>query len=470
MHHQRNLPFTILAIAVLHGCVSQHDVDPWIDRRPLGMDLPAYQAPKAPPHKDKVGPSIEEPTSVLTLRRALAAALAHNPELAAFSWEVRVRDARALQTGLLPNPEVGFEVDEVGDTGATSGFDGAEMTVLLSQLIPLGAKIEKQTRVAELDRDLAGWDYESKRIEIFTTVTAHFVDVAVAQRRLELARENVALAEQVFEAATKRMKAGAATTIDQTKAQVVVATAQIDLQRIQWELASARHGLAATWASTAPAFEHVAADLERIESIPCYDNLVTAVSQNAQLARRVVEISQRKAQIELAKAQAIPDVTAGAGVRHLNESDDTVYLMEFSLPIPLFDRNQGGILEARYAAAKAAQEHQAAEVQVRTFLVQAYQALATAYDEVRSLKNHVVPAARQAFDLTNKAYQEGKTNYLEVLDAQRTLIEIEVRYVSALGGYHAAVSEIEGLIGQTLNALTVDQTAEQDSSAKGDTQ
>ena len=141
--------------------------------------------------------------------------------------------------------------------------------------------------------------------------------------------------------------------------------------------------------------------------------------------------------------------------------------MEFSLPIPLFDRNQGGILEASYATAKAKQERRAAEVRVRTLLAQTYQTLAAVYDEVRSLKDHVVPAARQAFDATNKAYQAGKIGYLEVLDAQRTLIETKAQYVGALGGYHAAVAELEGLIGQPLNDLA-DNQSDEDSSENGD--
>ena len=438
----------------LLGCAPHPLSNGWAEPRPLGHDLPAYRAPEAPSNSDLSHPLFKEPTGVITLRTALVAAVESNPELAAFSWEVRVRDARVLQASLSANPEVGLEVEEIGGTGPTSQFNAVETTVLLSQLIPLAGKIEKRTHVAELDRNLAGWDYEAQRIKVFTNVTESFLGVAVVQRRLKLAREMATVAEQVFEVVAKRVKAGAATIIDQNKANIVVAKIRIELQRTQRELVASRHRLAATWASTEPAFESVNAELDIIQPIPKYEDVVARIFQNPQLARWVVKIAQSKAQIELAKAQSIPDVTVGAGVRRLNEPDDTVYLLEVSLPIPLFDRNQGGILEARYAAVKEEQERRAAQVQVRTILVQAYQTLALFYDEVRLLKDDVVPAARQAFDATNKAYQEGKIGFLEVLDAQRTLIETQAQYVGALGGYHVAVAQIEGLIGQRLNDFT----------------
>ena len=267
----------VVAIA-LFGC-SPHPLGyDWPKPVPLGRDVPVYTPPRELDcQADPVPRPFEEPREQLTLREAMVAALLNNPELASFSWEVRIREARALKAGLLPNPEVGLEVEEIGGTGVASGFDAAATTVLFSQLIPLAGKIEKQARVAELDRDLAGWDYEAKRIEVFTDVTTRFVAVAVAQRHLQLAHENVALAEQIFEAATKRLQAGIATTIDQTKANVVVATTRIESKHAEHELTTARHRLAATWGSTNPLFESVAAELQKIEAIPSYAQLMVNV-------------------------------------------------------------------------------------------------------------------------------------------------------------------------------------------------
>ena len=171
-------------------------------------------------------------------------------------------------------------------------------------------------------------------------------------------------------------------------------------------------------------------------------------------------MSQRRAAIDLAKSEGVPDVEIGAGWRHFNETDDTAFIAEFSIPLPIFNRNQGGVLEARYNLAKAKQERRSAEVRVKTTLAAAYQELAAAHSEATALKDEVLPAARQNFDAVEKAYRQGKVGYLEVLDSQRTLIDVQFQYLDALAAYHRGVAEIEGLIGQPLSEVTNNSTPE----------
>src|SRR5437660_1513548 len=116
----------------------------------------------------------QEPTAVLTLPQALALALLQNPELRAFAWEVRVAEARTLQAGLRPNPELGLDIENVAGTGAFQGGRSAETTLRLSQVIELGGKRARRLRVAALERDLAAWDYETKRVEVLTAVAQAF--------------------------------------------------------------------------------------------------------------------------------------------------------------------------------------------------------------------------------------------------------------------------------------------------------
>ena len=126
------------------------------------------------------------------MRQALSLALVKNPELAAFSWEVRAREARALQASLLPNPEIEVELENFGGSGDVGGFEQTESTLLLRQLIELGGKRRKRTHVAALESDLAAWDFEIKRLDVFTQVTQFFVGVVSAQERVALNTERFA--------------------------------------------------------------------------------------------------------------------------------------------------------------------------------------------------------------------------------------------------------------------------------------
>jgi cobalt-zinc-cadmium efflux system outer membrane protein len=376
-----------------------------------------------------------------------------NPQLVASGWEVRAGEARTLQAGLPPNPEVGIEVENFAGSGALRGVDSAEITIHLSQLIEVAGKRRKRTRVAALERDLVAWDYEATRVDILTQTTQAFVEVLSTQDRLRLNMELVRLAEQVLHTVAERVKAGKVSPVEETKARVALATSRIALERAQRELEAARKRLVATWGSSTPAFARVEGALEPIAAIPPAERLVERIVQSPDIARWVTEMSQRQAAVDLAAARRVPDPTIEGGFRYLNESNDNAFVMAFSIPLPIFDRNQGGFLEARYLQAKAEAERRAAEVQVRTAMAEAYAILSSAFLEATTLKNEVLPGAQRAFDAASEGYRQGKFGFLDVLDAQRTLFEARGQYIDALAAYHRAVAEVERLIGEPLGAV-----------------
>ena len=140
-------------------------------------------------------------------------------------------------------------------------------------------------------------------------------------------------------------------------------------------------------------------------------------------------------------------------MRYFNETKESAWVLGFSLPLPLFDRNQVGILEASSRLTKAELERHAAEVRVSTALAEAYQGLVNAATEVTTLQNEVLPAAEEAFQATQEGYSLGKFGFLDVLDIQRTLFETRGRYLEALATYHKAVADLERLSGAELHAV-----------------
>jgi cobalt-zinc-cadmium efflux system outer membrane protein len=404
-----------------------------------------------------VGPSsardIPEPTGQLTLLQAQTLALQHHPKLAAFGWEVRAGEARILQAGLPPNPEVEIEVEDFAGSGELQGFQGTEITIHLSQLIELAGKRRKRTRVAALERDLTAWDYEATRLDVLTQVTQAFVEVLSAQERLALTAELMRLAEQVLNTVAERVKAGKVSPVEETRARVALSTSRIAVERSQRELDAARKRLAAIWGSNPAVFEKAAGTLDTMVAIPPAEQLVERLTQNPDLARWVTEMAQRQTALELAGAQGIPDPTIGGGFRHTRETGDNALVMSVSFPLPVFDRNQGGVLEARYQLAKAEQERRAVEIQGRAALAEAYAALSSAFGEATTLKNEVLPGAQRAFEAASEGYRQGKFGFLDVLDAQRTLFEARGQYLEVLAAYHQAAAEVERLIGEPLGML-----------------
>lgn len=433
-------PCGVILALTLASCTPLDIHAVWPAPRPLDQDVSAYQPLPQLPAEARPAHELRELTGVVTLPQAQALALLQNPKLAAFSWEVRAREAQILQAGLLPNPEVEVEVENFAGSGELQAFRGTEITILLSQLIELAGKRHKRARVTALDRDLAAWDYETTRIDVLTQVTQAFVEVLSAQERLRLQEELVRLAEQVLSTVAERVRAGKVSPVEETRAQVALSTSRIALERAQRDLEAARKRLVTTWDGSIPAFESAEGTLDAIAAIPPAERLLERIAQNPDIARWATEMVQRQAIMEREAAQRIPDPTLRGGFRHGRDTGDNALVMGVAIPLPVFNRNQGRVLEARYRLAKAGEERRAAEAQVRTALAEAYGALSKALVEATTLKNEVLPGAQRAFDAVSEGYRQGKFGLLDVLDAQRTLSEARGQYLEALAAYHKAVA------------------------------
>ena len=437
--------------------------------RPLGNDLPVY-SPQENDHSNTTPTTghKEELSEALTLRQALSLALMHNPELAASTWDVRSAEARVIQAGLFPNPEIDVEVEnfggsrEVENPDGTSDslkrFDEYEATVLLSQLIEIGGKRSKRKQVANREHDLLGWDFEAKRLDTITEVTNAFIELLGLQERLALTDNLVELSQNVYNTVSERVKAGKVSPVEETRAQVALATIKIEQERVKREQEAGRKRLAATWGSNTASFNRAAGTLESITALPPYESLIARIPQNPDIARWDAELEQREAALRLEKAQRLPDLTIAGGVRYLDESNDQVYVMGMSLPLPLLNRNQGAILEASNNLQKAREERAAAEVNAIASLDEVYQTLLSAYNEVNVLRDSILPGAESAFNASNEGYLEGKFSYLDVLDVQRSLFDAEDTYIKSLVVYHKALTALERLIGENLTTIAVSQT------------
>jgi len=157
--------------------------------------------------------------------------------------------------------------------------------------------------------------------------------------------------------------------------------------------------------------------------------------------------------LEVERSKAVPNVTIGAGLRRFETDSSTGMIAGVSLPLPLFDRNEGAIAAAQHRIARAEFDAQAARAQMRGMLIGALGAVAAANAQANAIENQVLPAAQSAFDRTRTGYEEGKFDLLNVLDTQRTLFEARRELVNARADYEKARVQVEALIGRELNGL-----------------
>ncbi len=412
----------------------------WIFQATAGPVNSAVQALKGRPSS----------AEVLTLNQALSLAFSRNPDLLASLIEIKAREALVLQSRLLPNPEFNLEFENFYGNKEFRRFDAAESTVTLSQPILLGGKISKRVELAARELELSEWDYRAKRLDLVAEVSKAFIDVVIEQDRLALTEELVRLAEEAFRTASARVQAGKVSPIDETKASATLSLTRIEVERAKRSLEAARKRLSATWGSPLADFKKVEGRLDIDPSIPTYEDLSSRVPINPDIARWDDEIERRKAALKVERAARFPDIVLSGGIRRLNETHASAFIMGMTIPLPIFNRNQGGILEAEKRLSKAGEEKKAAILKAQTALSETYQALSTSFLEAKTLRDSVLPALQSAYDAVHEGYSYGKLGYLDVLDTQRTLFESKVKYVETLAAYQKSKADVQRLTGAFL--------------------
>lgn len=450
--HTFPFPFApgFMAVALLTGCVSMEKHALPHEPRPLGSGYAAMN-PYPELHAEGDRMDVAEPTGTLRLEDALAASLMRHPELAAVSFTVRAVEARALQAGTLPNPVLGVDLEEYDRAG--EGFDSAETAVGLSQTFELAGKRRWRKRMAQSEGELAGWDYESKRLDIFAETSRRFVNVLAAQERLRLARSDVERAQETDRAVSERVKAGNEAPLQASKSEAELEMARLDQLAADNALRVARKRLAAMWGAEDVLFEQVEGRLDTVlEDIPSLDRLRDKLELNPALQRWDAKLRLRRAALAAEKAERIPDLEASVGYVQFEEDGTDAVALGIGIPLPVFDRNRGNIIAAEQELAKIGSDRLAAEVALAADLAETHANLTNAHHRVGTLQAKVVPAMEQAFEAVRSGYQSGKFSFLEMLDAQRGLFEARAKMVDALVDYQAAL-----IVLQRITATSIEE-------------
>ena len=418
------------------------------ERYPVGRELPVLEIPAAP--GAPLADSPAEPTGILRLEQALAAALLRNPELAADGYEVRAREAALVQAGAFPNPTVSLELEDFAGSGEFHGVESAQTTLLLGQLVELGGKRSARIGIASADRDLASWDYEVRRIDVLARTANAFVEVLAAQERMRLADESLELARAMQRSAELRLRAGIASPAEEIRAGVQVDVAGVEREHAEHELATARQALAATWGGDEARFERADGDLERLPAVPSAEELEQRLAASPSVARWRTELARRDALRERAQSERIPDVTLRAGPRLLSGPGDAAVVVGVSVSLPVWDRHRGAVTEAEHRVAKLAAEARGARVRSATDVATARVGLQASSEEARLLRARVIPGTERALEALRRGYERGRFAQIEVLDAERARLAAREQYLRALVEAHHSAREIERLTGVPL--------------------
>ncbi|MBJ2163779.1 TolC family protein [Acidovorax sp. IB03] len=379
----------------------------------------------------------------LSLAKAIELALEGNPEVAAAKRQWEATEGQVLQGRSRPNPELAYSLEDTRSKTRTQSWQ-------LNLPVELGGKRAARTKAAEKTREQAQAQLAELQATVRANVAAAYFDVLTAQERLVLARDSAALAKSSTDTVSKRVAAGKVSPVEESKARVAEAGVRVELAQAASEQRNALSRLFALLGRIDAPYTVLEGKAENLPSVPSLADLQPLISSAPGVVLARIEVDRRKALTALEQSKRVPDVTVSVGMQHSNETQRNVLLFGVSVPLPIFDRNQGNLLEALKLEDKARDELQAATVRLHSEVAQARERLSTITAEVQSLQQEVLPGAKSAYDAATIGFENGKFNFLEVLDAQRTYFTAKSQYLKALGEAHRAAADIDRLLGASM--------------------
>lgn len=376
----------------------------------------------------------------ISLSQALSTAMDANPDLAAARQEIGIADGARKQAGLILNPEISYEMEDTRrDTSTT--------TVTLSQTLELGGKRGARVDVATYGQTVAQLELDRRVNGLRADVVQAFYAALRAQTGLDLAKQSLDLTERGLRIVDGRVRAGKSSPVEATRAQVQLAEARLQVRRAETEKVTAYQQLAQITGSSVTVFDRLESPTLSPGLPPRTDVLLAKLDQTPEMRKAVVQIDQSDASLGAEKAQRIPNLTVSVGSQYDRSVRERVNVVGLSMPLPLFDRNQGNVLSASRRADQARDMRNAVELRLRSETQTALNQWSTAMQEVESYDKTILPSAQQAVDTATRGFEMGKFGFIEVLDAQRTLIVARGQYLDSLAAATNARAQVERVYG-----------------------
>lgn len=381
----------------------------------------------------------------LTYHEAVQRTLNLSPRLRISETEVESKAGDSVQAKLLPNPLAGWSVENLFGNKEWHGWNAAESRYEIAQLIELGGKRGYRQQAAEYGFIAAQSGYQATKLETLNRLTKSFVQVAANQEQLKVAEYQLKIAQESLDTVSAKLEAGKVSLIQKNKAQIALSNAQIMLQRATVDLFASKERLAALWGASCPDFDGVDYAFFEIDQPKELNMCITELRDNPELIQSQYEHLAAHQSYLLEKSERVPNLTLTVGVKTLRDTGERGMIIGAAFPFPVFNQNQGNIRKAESAIAKTENEYQQVQLILENKLIISHKDLLRAYNEATLLQTTVLKSANQTFELAQEGYKEGKFEYLELLDAQRTLSDVLERYIQALLSYHQRLAEIEYL-------------------------
>jgi cobalt-zinc-cadmium efflux system outer membrane protein len=385
----------------------------------------------------------------LTLKQALALVNGYNRSLQANQWRLESAAGMVTQAGLAPNPELAMLAEDI--SGNLPGMQESEISVELSQELELWGKRSWRRRLAQKESQRVTWETQVVTFDLYAETKRRYYRLLHAQKRLQLAKTATGLIQQVIQAARHRVEQGAAHPSEVLLGELELAQAKMIVTEAETELEIARRELTALWAgeSAPPALGEIFLP----DTLPPETSLEKFVDYSRPMTPVLLAQETAETELSLAQAEGKANVTLVGGYKRLQLDKANTFVVGVELPLNLFNRNQGASAAFRARVREIELEQEQTRIEALVRLQAVYRKLQQYLRQYKIMETSVLPKAEETFQSLKKAYELGRMSYLNLLEAQRNLVEVgfelnDLRLETAL-----QVIELEQLIGLPLEDM-----------------
>ncbi|MBZ5594541.1 MAG: TolC family protein [Acidobacteriia bacterium] len=389
---------------------------------------------------------------LVTLDEAIQMALQHNHNLLAARTTIQQSEAQEITANLRPNPTL-FTDWEYLPLEKTSGsladylHDSTEGDIGLSYLFERGKKRQHRLQAAKDATAVTRSQVTDNERTLTFQVASLFVNAQLAGSTLELAQQNLKSFQNTVDIAEFQHKSGSISENDFLKIKLQLLQFQTDLQQAQLAKVQALSDLRQQLG-----YESVSRDYDvagPFDYLPLTVNLevlqTKAIENRPDLRAAQQGVTAANSQYLLAKANGKVDVTVAGNYSHVNSISALTF--NVSVPLPIFDRNQGEIARTGYAITQAQQQQQEATGQVMTDVKDAYEGLQTNDIVVQFYRSGYLDVAQKGREISEYAYRRGAASLLDFLDAERSYRATQVAYRQSLASYLLALEQVREAVG-----------------------
>jgi cobalt-zinc-cadmium efflux system outer membrane protein len=366
----------------------------------------------------------------LTLDQALEMAESLQPQLAEARAMVEAAEGRARQAGAFPNPEAIVGANQQPLSG--NAPNEREYVAGVGQTIPLSKRLSKARQAELLDREVRARGLEVKRRDIRKRVHSAFATALYQEKAYQAQNEIRQNAEKAVAATQARVEVGDAVKEDLARVEMELSRAKVELQRAQSLREQALVALASAMGDAALTVKSLEGTLDATFEIPTLESLAANLASQPESALAETDIRARTARVDVAKAERIPDVKVELLYHRLEASSANTFDVGLSVPLPLFNRNQGKLREARAEVAAAEARSRMTQNELTTRLRESYLQLTGALASSRTLKTEILGKADTVLKTAEARYAAGDISLTEILPVRRDWAAVQLSYLESL--------------------------------------